>query len=90
MRSHLLIVDLSDWAIGVLFRKLTPVPMGSGLYPTFSCEVQCIQLYVEIFDPLGLEFVQGDKYGSICILLHADIHLEQQHLFKVFSFFSIV
>ena len=25
---------------------------------------------------LDLSFVQGDKYGCICILLHADIHLD--------------
>ena len=35
MRSHLLILDLSAWAIGVLFRKLSPVLMSSGLLPTF-------------------------------------------------------
>jgi hypothetical protein len=26
--------------------------------------------------------VQGDEYGSICILLHADIQLDQHHLLK--------
>jgi hypothetical protein len=36
MRSHLPIVDLSAWAIGVLFRKLFPEPMHSRLFPTFS------------------------------------------------------
>ena len=29
---------------------------------------------------------QGDRYGSICILLHTDIQLEQHHLLKLFSF----
>jgi hypothetical protein len=29
---------------------------------------------------LDLSFVQGDKYGTICILLHAAIHLDQYHL----------
>ena len=38
---------------------------------------------------LYLSFVQGDKYGSICILLHADIQLDQHQLFKMLSF-SIV
>ena len=36
---------------------------------------------------LDLSFVQGDKYGSICILLHADIQLDQHHLLKMLSFF---
>jgi hypothetical protein len=29
---------------------------------------------------LDLNFVQGDKYGSIFILLYADIQLDQLHL----------
>lgn len=36
---------------------------------------------------LDLRFVQGDKNGLIYILLHADCHLNQHHLFKMFSFF---
>jgi hypothetical protein len=31
--------------------------------------------------------VKGDKYGSICILLHADLQLNQHHLLKMLSFF---
>jgi hypothetical protein len=36
-----------------------------------------------------LSFVQGDKYGSICILPHADIQLDQHYLSKMFSFFPL-
>jgi hypothetical protein len=36
MRFHLSIFDLRAWAIGVLFRKFTPVPMSLRLFPTFS------------------------------------------------------
>jgi len=35
---------------------------------------------------LDLGFVQGDKHGSICILLHADLQLNQHHLLKMLSF----
>jgi hypothetical protein len=35
---------------------------------------------------LDLSFVQGDKYGPIYILLHADQQLNQQHLLKMLSF----
>ena len=35
-RCHLSIVDLRAWAIGDLFRKFSPVPMGSRLSLTFS------------------------------------------------------
>jgi uncharacterized membrane protein YwaF len=36
---------------------------------------------------MDMSFVQGDKYGSICILLHADMQLDQHHLLKMLSFF---
>jgi hypothetical protein len=38
---------------------------------------------------LDLIFVQGDKNGSICILLHADRQLNQHHLLKMLSFFPL-
>jgi hypothetical protein len=38
---------------------------------------------------LDLSFVQGDRCGSICILLHADIQLEQHHLLKMLSSFLL-
>jgi hypothetical protein len=38
-RSHLLNVFLRAWAIGVLFRKLSPVPMSSRLCHTF-CSIK--------------------------------------------------
>ena len=36
MRSHLLIVDFSACTIGILFRKLFPVPLHLRLFTTFS------------------------------------------------------
>ena len=38
---------------------------------------------------LDLSFVEGDKNGSICILLHADRQLNQHHLLKMRSFFPL-
>ena len=35
----------------------------------------------------GGTFLQRDKSGSICILLHADHQLNQHHLLKMLSFF---
>ena len=35
---------------------------------------------------LDLSFVQGDKYGSIFILLPTDFQLHQHHLLKILSF----
>jgi hypothetical protein len=28
----------------------------------------------------------GDRYGSVCILLHADIHLDHHHLLNMLFF----
>jgi hypothetical protein len=39
---------------------------------------------------LELHFVQGGKYGFICILLYVDIQLEKHHLFKLLSFSHFV
>jgi hypothetical protein len=36
---------------------------------------------------LDLSFVQDDKDGSICTLLHVDTQLDQHHLLKMFSLF---
>jgi len=38
---------------------------------------------------LDLSFVQCDKNGLICILLHADLQLNQHHLLKMLSFFPL-
>jgi hypothetical protein len=44
---------------------------------------------VEVFDPFGLNFVQDDRYVSICILTHTDIQLHQHHLLKMLYFFIV-
>lgn len=66
IKSHLLIVDLSACAVGVLFRNLPPVPISSKQFPTLS------SLRFILFDfkltsliHLDLSFVQGDWYGSL-------------------------
>ena len=81
---NLLIVDLSALAMGVLFRKLSPVPMCSRQFSTFSSirfSESCLMLRCLIH--LDLSFVQGNKCGSICILLYADVQIEQHHLLKM-------
>jgi len=61
--------------------------MCSRLCPTFSS----ISLNVSVFMwrsliHLDLSFVQDDKHGSICILLHVDLQLNQHHLLKMLFF----
>ena len=51
-------------------------------FPLFY-QVQCTCFILRSLIHLDLSFVQGDKYGSVCILLHADIQLKM-------LYFSIV
>jgi hypothetical protein len=63
LRSHVLIVDLSTWAIGVPFRYLSPVLMNSRQFSTFSsirCNASDFMLMSLIH--LDLSFLYGDKY----------------------------
>ena len=57
------------------------------VFPTFSPISFNVPDYIPRYlIHLDLSFVQGDKYGSICILLHADILLDQHYLLKMVSF----
>ena len=71
---------------GVLFRKLSSVPIYSMLFPTFSP----IRFTVSGFMLRSLihleEFYTGWEIWSICILLHEEIQLDQHHLLKMLSF----
>jgi hypothetical protein len=66
--------------IGVHFRN---VPVRSRLFPTFFPIILNISGYMlRSLIHLDLSFVQGYRCGSICLLLHANIHL-----LKMLSFF---
>ncbi|XP_060229617.1 uncharacterized protein LOC132649570 isoform X2 [Meriones unguiculatus] len=80
MKSHLLIVALRACAVGVLFRKFSPVPMSSRVFPTFfSSRFNVSGSMLRSLIHLDFSFVQDEKYGSIFIFLHVDI---QKHLKK--------
>ena len=73
-RSHLLIVVLSVCATGVMFRKWSPVLMRSRVCPTFfSLRFSVSGFMLRTLNHLDLCFVQGNRFGSICILLHTTI-----------------
>ena len=57
IKSNLLIVIFGVCAIGILFKKLSPVLIHSK-FSLFSSSVYLV-LYVEVFDPFGLEFCAG-------------------------------
>lgn len=72
----------------VQFRKSFPVPLSSSrLFPTFSSIMFRVSWNSLIY--LDLSFVLGDKYGSIYILLHSDIQLDQHYLLKILSFIPL-
>jgi hypothetical protein len=88
MRSHLSILDLTAQATATLFRNFSHVPISSRLSPTFSSISFSVYGFLwRSLIHLDLSFVQGDKNGSICILLHANCQLSQHHLLKMLSFF---
>jgi hypothetical protein len=75
------IVDLRVKAIGVLFRKFSPVPMCSRLFPTFSSISFSVSGFMwKSLIHLDLSFVQGDKNEFMYILQHVDCQLNQHHL----------
>jgi hypothetical protein len=70
MRYHLLIIGLRGYTIGVLFRKLSSVPMHLRLFPTFSSiRLSVFDFMLRSLIHLNISFVQGDRYGSIIYIL---------------------
>jgi hypothetical protein len=70
-RSYLSILDLTAQAIAVLFRYFLPVSISLRFFPTFCSMNFSVSgfMWRSLID-LDLSFVQGDKNGSIHILLH--------------------
>ena len=91
MMSHLLILDLTAQAIAHLLRNFSSVPISLRFLYIFSFIsfsvsgfMWCSQIH------LDLSFVQGDKNGSIHILLHSISQLTQHYLLKMSSLHWIV
>jgi hypothetical protein len=81
--EHLSIMDPRAWAI----KKFSSVSMHSRLFSTFfSIRLNVCSSMLWSLSHLNLSYVQGDKYGCIFILLHADHQLDQDHLLNVPSF----
>ena len=88
MRSHLTFLDLRASAMGVLIRKIFQVNMYSRVFSSFFSISFILSGFTRRFlIHLDLSFEQGDKNGSVCILLHADFQLNHHHLLKMLSFF---
>ena len=88
MRSYLSILNLTAQAIATLFRNFSPVPICSRVFPTFSSiSFSASGFMWSSLIHLDLTLVQGDRNGSIHILLHDNCQLCQHHLLKMLSFF---
>jgi hypothetical protein len=88
MRSHLSILDFIAQAIAVLFRSLSLVPISLRLFPSYSSISFSVSGFMWSSSVhLELTLVQGDKSGTIHILLHDNRQLCQHHLLKMLSFF---
>jgi hypothetical protein len=88
IRSHLFILYHTAQAIADLFRNFSPVPISLRLFPTFSSVILRVSGFMcHSLIHLDLSFVQGDKNGSIHIILHDSCQLCQHHLLEMLSFF---
>jgi hypothetical protein len=91
IRSHLSVVNLIAQAIGVycsgfFFHVLMSLRLLHNFcFISFSVFGFILRSLIH-FD---LSFVQGDSYGTICIILHAHIQLDQPHLLKMIFFFLV-
>lgn len=80
------IVDLMPWAARFLFQKSEAVPVSRHVLLTLSFTVvQHSGFYIQSFGPTGTD-LQGERWGSSWILLHATHHLSQHPLLKRLSF----
>ena len=82
------ILNLTAQAIAVLFRNFPPVPISSRPFPTFSSISFSVSGFMwSSLIHLDLTLVQGDRNGSIHILLHDNHQLWQHHMLKMLSSF---
>jgi hypothetical protein len=82
------ILELTAQAIAFLFRNFSPMPISSRLFPTFSSINFSVYGFMwRSLIHLDLSFLQGDKNGSIRILLHDNCQLCHHHFLKMLYFF---
>jgi hypothetical protein len=82
LRFHLSILNLTAQAIAVLFRKISPVPISSSLFPTFhSINFSVSGFMWSSLINLDLSFVQEYKNGSILIQTLREHKCQQRLLY---------
>ena len=80
-------VCLSVYAIGLMFRTQSPIPICLRGPPNFSPETFSVTGFIlRSLIHLDLSFVHSDIHGSICSLLFNIFQLCQHHLLKMLLF----
>ena len=70
---------------------MVSVSVCSSTFPTLSSmRFSVVGFMLRSLIHLHLIFVNGDRYESICIFLHVDIQLCQQHLLNMLSFLHFI
>jgi hypothetical protein len=71
-------------------QEISPVPMHLRLCLTFSfIRFSASGFMLRSLIHLDLSFVQDDKYGPNCLLLHEDCQLDQHRLSKMLPLFPL-
>jgi hypothetical protein len=87
LKVYLSILNLRALAIRVFFRKFPNVPMSRRFFPTLSSiRFSVSHFMLRILIHLHVSFVQGNKYGSIFIILHTSIHSDMHFMEDAFFF----
>jgi hypothetical protein len=87
MQSHLSILSLNHWAIGVLFIKLLPIAICSSVLPILSCSTfKASNIILISLIHFELMLVQCEKLKSSFNLLYVNIQFSQHYVLKMLSF----
>ena len=84
MRSHLWIFDLTSWPIGVLFRKLSPVPNAFKALSYFSIRFSVSNFMLRPFVWVIFMVINRDLFVVFYM------KLDQHYLLKMHSFFPFM
>lgn len=91
VRSYLLIIGVNAWAVTVLFRKSLPLLMSSSVYSLLHpLSDSGSQVFVETFDPSGLEFCVWPEIRIYVNSSPCRYVVDQHHMFVIPPFLQCV
>lgn len=78
------IIILNSWINCVLLSKFFPPPVSGRVLPFFSVT------HLGIWSSLELNFMEGDRFRSIFILIYVDIQFSKNWLLKMLIFLQFM